>query len=245
VTALDVCARKSIVASAAADNSIYIWNYLGKTLELMKQFSDDITAVAVHPSGLQMLVGFSDKLRFMNILLDDMRTFHEFPVRSCKMCRFSTGGNMLAAAHGNVVEVYHTYTLQLLGTLKGHNGKVQSLSWNKDDTRIVTCGVDGAVYEWDARTMARVAESVMKSNCYTSGSFGSDGKSVFAVGSDKTLKYLSGGVMQAEIQTANASSPVSCVLTQVLLCVAQLRAVYAMLSGCVLCVYDDKRLWYK
>jgi len=40
--------------------------------------------VALHPSGLYVVVGFSDKLRLMNLLIDDIRTFREFAVRACR-----------------------------------------------------------------------------------------------------------------------------------------------------------------
>lgn len=40
--------------------------------------------MALHPSGLFMLVGFTDKLRLMNLLMDDIRTFKEFTVRACR-----------------------------------------------------------------------------------------------------------------------------------------------------------------
>ena len=110
----------------------------------MRHFNDEVLSVALHPSGLFMLLGFSDKLRLMNILIDDVRQYQEFPVRGCRECRFSHGGHLFAAASGNVATVFHTYTFQNLGVLKGHNGKIRSIAWGKDDSKIVTCAVDGA-----------------------------------------------------------------------------------------------------
>lgn len=45
---------------------------------------------------------------------------------------------------------------------RGHNGKVRSLSWSPDDTRLASTGVDGAVYEWRISTMKRERENVLK-----------------------------------------------------------------------------------
>ena len=45
----------------------------------------------MHPSGLYCLVGFSDKLRLMNILIDDIKQFKEFPIRSCKEVIYALG----------------------------------------------------------------------------------------------------------------------------------------------------------
>jgi len=53
-------------------------------LELYKEFAEEAHSIALHPSGLYVVVGFSDKLRLMNLLIDDIRTFREFPVRGCR-----------------------------------------------------------------------------------------------------------------------------------------------------------------
>lgn len=45
---------------------------------------------------------------------------------------------------------------------RGHNGKVRSISWSPDDTRLASTGVDGAVYEWRISSMRRERENVLK-----------------------------------------------------------------------------------
>jgi WD40 repeat protein len=116
-----------------------------------------VLSVALHPSGLHVLLGFSDKLRMMNVLIDDIRQYHELPVRACRECRFSHGGHLFAAASGcavspllrgliglgNTATVFHTYTFEAIGVLKGHNGKIRSIAWSPDDSKIVTCAIDG------------------------------------------------------------------------------------------------------
>lgn len=106
-------------------------------------------------------------------------------------CAFSNGGNLFAAVHGNVIQIYSTITFENVANLKGHNGKVKSLVWSSDDSKIVSCGLDGAVYEWETFTGKRVGESVLKSCHYTGVAVTPDGKTTFAVGSDKSLKEIS------------------------------------------------------
>ena len=53
-------------------------------LELQKDFPEEAYSVALHPSGLFLLAGFSDKLRLMNLLIDDIRPFKEFTLRGCR-----------------------------------------------------------------------------------------------------------------------------------------------------------------
>ena len=44
-------------------------------MELAKKFREDIHSVAIHPDGLYIAAGFVDKIRFLNLLIDDMRLF--------------------------------------------------------------------------------------------------------------------------------------------------------------------------
>uniref|UniRef100_UPI0037E7E14E cilia- and flagella-associated protein 57 isoform X2 n=1 Tax=Semicossyphus pulcher TaxID=241346 RepID=UPI0037E7E14E len=190
ITGLSVCVRKPLVATSSLDHSVRIWNYETKVLELYKEFQEEAFSVALHPTGLFILVGFSDKLRLMNLLIDDIRTFKEFTVRGCRECSFSHGGHMFAAVNGNVIHIYSVLSFENIINLKGHNGKVHGIEWSLDDSRLVSCGADGAVYEWNIRTGKRGSESVLKSCSYTGVAFSSDCKTILAVGTDLTLKEI-------------------------------------------------------
>nr|XP_046236343.1 cilia- and flagella-associated protein 57 isoform X2 [Scatophagus argus] len=190
ITGLSVCIRKPIVATSSQDHSVRIWNYETKVLELYKEFQEEVHSVALHPTGLFILVGFSDKLRLMNLLIDDIRTFKEFTVRGCRECSFSHGGHMFAAVSGNVIHIYSVTSFENVLNLKGHNGKVRGIEWSQDDFRLVSCGMDGAVYEWNTQTGKRESESVLQSSSYTDVAFSSDCKTILAVGTDLTLKEI-------------------------------------------------------
>ena len=53
--------------------------------------------------------------------------------------------------------------------------------------------MDGAVYEWNVWNQKREGESVLKSCSYTSVSVSPDSKTVFAVGSDRSIKEITDG----------------------------------------------------
>lgn len=57
------------------------------TLELCKEYREEAHTVSLHPTGLFCLVGFSDKLRFISLLYEDMHVFKEFAVRMCREVR--------------------------------------------------------------------------------------------------------------------------------------------------------------
>lgn len=58
--------------------------FFTSSLELSREFQEECYSIALHPSGLYVLVGFSDKLRLMNLLIDEIRTFKEFTIRGCR-----------------------------------------------------------------------------------------------------------------------------------------------------------------
>ncbi|CAM6094904.1 unnamed protein product [Calypogeia fissa] len=190
ITGLDVCVRKPLAVTSSLDKSVRVWNYVDKCCELTKIFPQEALSVALHPSGLHVIVGFTDKLRLMNILMDDMRITKEFNIKSCQDCAFSTGGQYFAAVQSNTVYIFSTYTFENLGNLRAHNGKVRSIWWSPDDTSMLTAGVDGAIYEWQLRDFKRFRENVIKGCVYTSVVGLKDSKTFFAVGSDHKLKEL-------------------------------------------------------
>ncbi|PAA67586.1 hypothetical protein BOX15_Mlig006712g2, partial [Macrostomum lignano] len=190
VLGLDVCARKPLVATCSVDRSVRIWNFETNQCELYKEFAEEAYSVALHPSGLFLLVGFSDKLRLMNLLIDDIRTFKEFTIRGCRECAFSNGGHLFAAVHGNIIQIFSTISFENVGNFKGHNGKIKGLVWSNDDSKLVSCGMDGAVYEWEVATGKRLREHVLKTCSYTGVAATADVKTTYAVGSDGKLKEI-------------------------------------------------------
>ena len=68
--------------------------------------------------------------------------------------------------------------------------QVRQVIWSQDDSKIISCGMDGAVYEWNVSNYKREGESVLKSCSYTSVAVSPDGRTTFAVGSDRTLKEI-------------------------------------------------------
>lgn len=76
-----------------------------------------------------------------------------------------------------------------------HPLQIRSLAWNVDDSKLISAGTDGAVYEWNLSTGKRETECVLKSCSYNSVTVSPDAKIIFAVGSDQTLKEIADSVV--------------------------------------------------
>ncbi|RZC27649.1 WD repeat-containing protein 65 [Asbolus verrucosus] len=191
IGSMAICCWKPILLTAGKrDRTLKIWNYETEELDLMQKFQDDLFGVALHPTGLYAIVGFSDKLRFLTVMIDEFEITREFPVRNCKQCTFSKMGYMFAAVNGNVIQVYSSISFEMMYTLKGHNGKICGMSWTNDDRKMASCGNEGAVYEWVVAESSRLSETIMKQCEFKGVAITLDGKSIFVVSNDGHIREL-------------------------------------------------------
>lgn len=196
---MSVCSRKPLVATCGQDNTLKIWNYEKHECEISKRFAEDMFSVSLHPNGLHVLVGFSDKLRLMNLLIDDVRMFKEFSIRGCRLSSFSHGGHLFAIVYGHVIVVYSFSTFEVVSNLQGHSQKVRSLSWSPNDSSLVSCGSDGAIYQWDPVTGQRKNEVVNRGVDYTSISIDSNEK-IWAASTDGQIREIKGGEILRQVK---------------------------------------------
>lgn len=60
---MDVCTQKSLAVTCGEDQTIRVWDFLERRLELCQHFPEEAYSVAFHPSSYHILAGFADKLR--------------------------------------------------------------------------------------------------------------------------------------------------------------------------------------
>ena len=197
ITGMDVCILKPHVAICGADRSVRIIQYPSGKVIISRYFNETPHSISFHPQGLMLLVGFTDNLRLLNILMDDVQPFRDFAIKSCKECQFSNGGQYFAAANGSVIQVFATYTCEMLGSFNVHKAKVRSLAWTADDSAIVSAGMDGCVFSTKISSGEHVALAKHKCN-YTSVVVTGDGVAYLGA-SDRHLKIIKDGVLAAEL----------------------------------------------
>mmetsp|Transcript_8641 Transcript_8641/g.35548 ORF Transcript_8641/g.35548 Transcript_8641/m.35548 type:complete len:1034 (+) Transcript_8641:3-3104(+) len=211
IVALDVCLWKPLLATCGEDQSLRIWNFEERMVELVRDFSDDLVSVSFHPSGLFVLVGSRDKLHLLSVLMHDASIMKEIHVHSCGVCRFAHGGHIFAVVNSHVVRVYSAYTCQPCVNLRGHNGHVQAMQWAKSDRRIATMSFDGAIVIWKLHDGAKECEYVIARVSFVSGIANEDLSHIFVVCDDHCLRELS--VVSGSIELAttyNCGLPLSC-----------------------------------
>ncbi|XP_057334478.1 cilia- and flagella-associated protein 57-like [Microplitis mediator] len=199
ITKIAMCAWKSVfMTCGSTDRSVRLWDYESENLVMMKQYSEDIFSVSLHPVGLFCLIGFTDKLRFMTILIDDLQPTREFAIRICQTVSFSHGGHLFAAVNGNVIEIYTTVTFAQHLVLKGHTGIIRELVWFQSDLKLVTCGYEGAIYVWDISTGLRVSEAIIKNVKLHGVAVSLDGAAIYCIATDRKIREIRDSVVVRE-----------------------------------------------
>ena len=74
-----------------------------------------------------------------------------------------------------------------------------SLCWSIDDLKLVSCADNGSVYEWNISSGERTQEVVVKTCSFSYLTLSPDSQTIFAVGSDRTVKQISQSRIVQEI----------------------------------------------
>lgn len=148
VKCIDTCILKPIVATAGSDRSLRVWNFDTNNFELMTKFDHEIVSLSLHPSSLQILICFEQYAEVSYIYNGSLSTVWRLDVETNGCSCFSHGGQYFALVSGVYVQVYCSYKLDLICTLRGHSAPIKSLSWRKDGQEIATIGSDNVICMW-------------------------------------------------------------------------------------------------
>ena len=197
IIGMDICVRKPLIATCSKDNTIRLWNYTERKLEL-KFKSPEINplSLAFHPSGLHLVVGCADKLYIMNVYFDTLKTAQEITIKQFREVAFSHGGQYLAVSHTSVLQVYSFYTMEVIPNLTITPAKIQTISWYEDDTGFVTC--DQSNYVSFCGLDVQPVNMLVNNKHLVTGVLKIPGSSnAYAACSDSTIKEISGTVNKA------------------------------------------------
>ncbi|XP_055686721.1 cilia- and flagella-associated protein 57 [Lutzomyia longipalpis] len=209
IISLAVCMWKPIVVTISTDKTVRVWNYATGKVELVKKYLVNITVIALHPSGIFLALGFSDHLRIMEILLDDLKGIKEFNFPKCRVAVFSHRGHMLALSYDNTIQIVSVFSFDIIQKLTSHNGTILSLIWCYDDIHLLSSGEDGAIYEWNAITGERINEVVQKEIQYRSLAVTNDLSAVYSITNTGVLREICKSEIVRETKIPNLP-PLTC-----------------------------------
>ena len=204
IQGMDICMKKNLVATCSIDKSVRIWNNTNPpTLEICEQYNDEAYSVAFHPSGFHIVVGFTDRVRMMNVLQKSLKSYHVIPIKGCREIRFANGGHIFACASQTNINVYKFYTGENTHEMifKGHVGPVRCLHWLDDDSGFISGGWDGNVFTWklildpsDSKDQNPQSRFTIKNFNFSCVANKPDSKQIlYAAGIDKTIKMINNG----------------------------------------------------
>ncbi|XP_075166965.1 testes of unusual size [Haematobia irritans] len=215
VVDISLCSWKPIIMTASKDQTIRIWNYETEIVELVRKFQVDVNIVELSSTGLMAAIGFSDQLRITQIFMEELNIVKTYNFPRCKDVKYSNYGHLMAAAYDSTIAITSVYNLEILITLKGHNGTVLSVDWTKNDKYLISGGNEGAIYQWDVENGNRLQEIVQKGTEYVSVcSTFNDPLSIFGVTNTGFLREFQNSEIVREVNIPSSSK---CRLTDVAL----------------------------
>lgn len=188
ITSLDLATHRTLAVTASrSECSVRVWNYLEQRCELAATFKgEEPTGVAIHPFGYYIAISFESRLRFMQVLMDELKPYRDLVVRSIRFVKFANGGHLLIAAQGKMVLVFNSVTLARVATLRGHPQPVCAACFSPDDATLQTLSEEGTLLEWSTKTWLRIGDSIIKGEAGVhSLAVGEDGRSCVGMIEDK------------------------------------------------------------
>ncbi|KAF8788744.1 Cilia- and flagella-associated protein 57 like protein [Argiope bruennichi] len=207
IIAMDVARGRPLVATCC-EQFVILWNYKTKNQELIMRFKDTILCLAIHPSGLYLVLCFAFHARVCCILHDKLKEYRRLNSKNCFMVSFSYGGHLLSLSSNTAIEVYDFLTFERLAKFEGHCGHISSLEWKDGDTKLVSCGERGVICEWDVISLCKLWDNcaVMSYSCLDviPGE-----NAIIAVGSCGVLKCVADGSVLWEYKCQKALSAIT------------------------------------
>jgi len=158
VLAISTCGARSLVATASSDHTVSIWSHFraspkASPCAIRHTFHELPVALAFHPNGYQILIGFGTHIALFHILRHSIKLSYSFQLYTRTVTplhiKYSHAGHKVAIATGVHVFIYRALDFALLQHLAGNNGLIHGLEWSSTDDVVATCNGEGAIIAWE------------------------------------------------------------------------------------------------
>ncbi|KRX00028.1 WD40-repeat-containing domain [Pseudocohnilembus persalinus] len=169
ITGIAMTDWRNIFCSISNDKHVKFWEYpaqtVGPNLEfkslINQYFHDPPLSVAIHPTSVQCAIGFKDSLKFYYLGYNQIKNVASLSQKQCSALSYSSGGQLLATANFNAINIYNPYNFQLVQVLSGHSVQIIHLKWINIDPRVdqnnggilhqqlQSTAINGQLYVWN------------------------------------------------------------------------------------------------
>ena len=138
-------AKRSILVASA--NQVSLLNSRG-AVDFRTPFPEKICCASLHPSGNHLIVGSQEKFLLANVLVDQIRVFHEVKT-CCTDVKFNLTGSVFSVIVGQSIEIYDFISGDQINVIRC-NTFFHGLRWGIDCQMYATSKDNELLCCWDA-----------------------------------------------------------------------------------------------
>ena len=157
VLSLSCAVSKPLLVSAGEDGMIRVWDFRSWTCQLCQMMPEPIVDASIHPDGMQLLVGYYDRVAIFHVSRTELLPWRELPVATLRAVRFAHGGHVFAAVTASSIHIFKSYSHQEVGLLASPT-QITCFAWSPNDATLHFGAVDGMAHAWQLEGLRKVHE---------------------------------------------------------------------------------------
>jgi WD40 repeat protein len=175
--------------SGGMDGTVRLWNVKDGTHKILKDFGDEVGAVAISPKGNLAACAALNELVLFDLQSGELPALERVSIAYLCSLQFSPDGALLVLGEiDGVIRVWSVISRKEERPFVGHTGHIWSLAFSPDGRRLLSSANDHQTLLWDVKTRRELLTLEAAENIY-SGTFSSDGSRVAVTSSNRALLY--------------------------------------------------------
>jgi WD40 repeat protein len=153
---LEFVEGKDILISTGSDKTVMYWNLLNGDKRTIVTHATRIRAIALSKDGNYVYGGTDDgQLIRWTITSGDARVLYEAKGQGINAIAVNSTGSRLAIGDksGNII-IFDAASARKLAQIKGHNARIQDISYSPDNSLLATSSYDGTIRIWNASKLS-------------------------------------------------------------------------------------------
>lgn len=148
-----IAQNNDIVACLGSDRLLKIFNFKNEEEELASlTLLRNGLCVDIHPTGLQLAVGFKEGLKIFYATNGELRETVEKVGKECCCLKYSLRGDMLAASSSGSIIIYDPFSMEQIISLVAHAMSIKNMHWRGNDSKLLTSCLSGNIFAWHTQT---------------------------------------------------------------------------------------------